>query len=152
MDDPAAGRWCDCLDRPVYSLRPPLSTNSGTTTVLDHPDGCSFPDRVCDVRAHRVQVHEACGREVLMLFCACGEPAFTWDEPRDWWVHYGCGWPTRAWFEAQGRPALEHLAGLRPVTYHEFRVHPRTPKKAYAALSDHQRAANERGAGTWVRD
>jgi len=141
MDHPAAGRWCECADRPVYS--------DPVATVLRHPEGC---EGVCEVRAHRVLVHAACGREVLMLFCGCGEPAFTLDVPRRWWVHYACGWPTRAWFEAAGSPAPDDLAGLRPATYHQFRVHPRSPKKVYAALSDDQRAANERGAGTWVRD
>ncbi len=81
-----------------------------------------------------------------MRYCDCGDPGFTLDPERGWWVHYICGWPTRGWFEACGTPAPEPLAGLRPVTYHEF---PIVPDKQ---LTPEQRVVSRAHAGTWVRD
>lgn len=140
--DPA--RWCDCTDAPIVA--------PGAATFFDHPDGCAFPDGVCSVRAHRVTVHARCGRELLMRYCGCGATAFTHDLERDWWVHYVCGWPTRAWFDAAGRPAPDHLAGMRPVTYHEFVAVPESPRTTYERLGEAQRIANKARAGGWVRD
>ncbi len=146
MDDPAVSpkRWCDCADAPRFA--------HGPATLLNHPGDCGFPDEVCAVREHRVTVHSACGLELLMLFCGCGATAFTLDPERGWWVHYVCGWPTQAWYDAAGRPAPEPLAGLRPVTWHEFPVIPQTPKAVYRRLDERQRAVNQARAGTSVRD
>ena len=134
----AAGRWCDCADAPRHAR--------GAVTLLDHPTPCAFPDGICSERSHRVTVHHKCGRELLMRFCGCGDTGFTLDPARGWWVHYACGWPTRAWFEGSGAPAPEHLAGLRPVTYHEFPV---VPDKQ---MTDEQKAVSRAHAGSWVRD
>lgn len=141
---PVASEWCDCPDAP-HTVR-------GAATLLAHPGGCEFPEGVCTVRAHRVTRHEACGRELLMRYCGCIPSGYTFDEERGWWVHYVCGWPTRAWYEAAGQPAPESLAGLRPVTLHEYPVVPRNPKKAYERLTEAQRRLNDTYAGEWVRD
>ncbi len=87
-----------------------------------------------------------------MLFCGCLPSGYSLDVERGWWVHYFCGWPTRAWFEAAGRPAPDHLAGVKPVTYHEFAVVPRSPKKTYERLTDEQRRLNDAYAGSMVWD
>jgi hypothetical protein len=136
--------WCECDDAPRYAR--------GAATLLDHPGACDFPDGICTERAHRVTVHPACGRELRIRFCGCGGTGFSHDVERDWWVHYECGWPTRAWYEAAGRPAPDHLAGLRPVTYHEFRVVPENPRAVYERLDPRQRELNRARAGSWVRD
>jgi hypothetical protein len=136
--------WCDCPDAPLFAR--------GAATVIDHPGGCEFPEQVCTRRAHRVTVHEGCGRELRVRFCGCPPSGYTLDPERGWWVHYTCGWPTRALYEGTGRPAPQHLAGLRPVTYHEFAVVPRSPKSAYERLTMDQRRINHIYAGTWVRD
>jgi len=87
-----------------------------------------------------------------MRFCGCTASGYTFDVEREWWVHYTCGWPTRAWYEAAGRPAPEPLAGQRPVTYHEFVVVPRAPKQTYDRLSEAQKRLNDTYADAWVRD
>lgn len=81
-----------------------------------------------------------------MRYCGCGDTGLALDPARGWWVHYACGWPTRARFEAAGAPAPEELAGLRPVTYHESPV---APEKQ---LSEELKAVSLSHAGTWVRD
>ena len=140
----AESAWCDCEDA--------SRTVRGAATLLDHPGGCEFPEGVCTVRAHRVAEHEACGRELQMHFCGCKPSGYTFDEARGWWVHYVCGWPTRAWYETAGRPAPDSLAGLRPVTLHEYPVVPRSPKKPYERLTEKQKLLNDNRRGTWVRD
>lgn len=137
VKDPV-GSWCDCPDGPVRSR--------GAATLLDHPTPCAFPDGICTVREHRITVHAKCERPLLVQFCACGDTGFTLDPERGWWVHYVCGWPTRAWFEGSAKPAPEHLAGLRPVTYHEFLV---VPDKQ---MTPEQRVVSKAHAGSWVRD
>jgi len=87
-----------------------------------------------------------------MRFCGCGATGFTFDEARGWWVHYECGWPTRAWFSSCGELAPVDLLGVRPVAYHEFVVVPQNPKATYDRLSEEQRRINEAWAGRWVRD
>jgi hypothetical protein len=87
-----------------------------------------------------------------MRFCGCTPSGYTFDEQRGWWVHYVCGWPTRAWYEASGGPAPEMLAGVRPVTLHEYPAVPRIPKKAYERLTEGQKRLNDAYAGEWVRD
>ena len=141
---PAPSAWCDCPDAPLRAR--------GAATLLDHPGGCEFPSGICTVRAHRVMTHKACGRELRMRFCGCIPSGYTFDEERGWWVHYVCGWPTRAWYEAAGRPAPASLAGVRPVTFHEFTVVPRSPKQAYDRLTEEQKVVNDKYAGAWVRD
>lgn len=121
-------------------------------TLLDHSGECGFPNGICTVRAHRVMVHEKCGRELEMRFCGCGATGFTYDPDRGWWVHYACGWPTKLWFDAHGTRAPEHLRGLRPVTYHEFVTVPMSPRKRYERLDERQRALNKEFDGHWVRD
>lgn len=136
--------WCDCADAPLFT--------NGPATLLDHPGACEFPGAVCTVRAHRAIAHDRCGRELLVRFCGCGGTGFTHDVDRDWWVCYRCGWPTRAWYEGSGKPAPEQLAGMRPVTYHEFVAVPRSPQSAYARLDERQRELNKAFANSWVRD
>jgi hypothetical protein len=138
MGTDAAGRWCECADAPRYAR--------GAATLLDHPMPCAFPDGACEVRSHRVTVHAKCGRELLVRYCGCGDTGFTLDPARGWWVHYACGWPSRAWFETTGSPAPDELAGLRPVTYHEFPV---LPDKQ---MTDEQKVVSRAHAGAWVRD
>lgn len=138
MGTSAAGRWCECADAPRYAR--------GAPSLLDHPTPCAFPDGVCTERSHRVTTHAKCGRELLVRYCGCGGTGFTLDPERGWWVHYACSWPTRAWFEATGVPASDELAGLRPVTYHEFPV---VPEKQ---LSNEQKVVSRAHAGAWVRD
>lgn len=144
MDTVVADRWCDCEDAPRYAR--------GAPTLLDHPGECEFPDGICSARAHRVTVHAKCGRELRMRYCGCGGTGFSYDPERGWWVCYMCGWPRRAWYEAAGSPAAEHLAGVRSVTYHEFAVIPTAPKATYARLDERERAINRARSGTWVRD
>jgi hypothetical protein len=140
----AGDRWCDCDDGPRYAR--------GASTLLDHPGTCEFPAGICTVREHRVTVHTTCGRELQMRFCGCGGAGFTYNVERDWWVCYMCGWPTQAWYEACGSPAPDDLAGVRPVTYHEFAVIPTSPRRIYDRLDERGRALNRERAGTWVRD
>ena len=135
--------WCACEDRPTYA-RP--------RTIVDHPGDCEFPGGRCTNQAHKRTIHERCGRPVEMLFCGCMPSGYTFDVERGWWVHYWCGWPTRAWFEAAGAAAPASLRGVKPVTYHEFPVVPRSPRKAYDRLTDAQKALNDQFAGTMVWD
>jgi hypothetical protein len=143
LDRPTA-EWCDCDDAPLYA--------TGASTLLDHPGGCEFPVGICTIRAHRITVHAACGRPLRMRFCGCAPSGYSYDRKRGWWVHYICGWPTRAWYEQAGKPASEHLAGARPVTYHEFADVPKPPKKGPDPLGAEQRARNTAYTGRWVRD
>lgn len=138
MGNVVATAWCECDDAPIWAR--------GAPTLLDHPTPCEFPDRPCTAREHRVTVHRQCGRSLLMRYCGCGADGFSLDPERGWWVHYVCGWPTRAWFAAAGQPAPDDLAGLRPRTYHEFPV---VPDKQ---MTTEQRAISRRFAGGWVRD
>jgi len=85
-------------------------------------------------------------------FCGCLPSGYTHDWERDWWVHYSCGWPTRAWLTEAGHLPPAELLGVKPVTYHEFLVVPRTPKAAFARLTEEQRRINAAWAGRWVRD
>jgi hypothetical protein len=87
-----------------------------------------------------------------MLFCGCLPSGYTFDRERGWWVHYWCGWPTRAWFEAAGSPAPVHLRGIKPATYHEFVIVPKSPKSVYSRLTDEQKSLNDGFAGTYVWD
>jgi len=145
MEEPVSAAWCDCADAP-RCVR-------GPATLLDHPGGCEFPDGICTVRAHRLTVHVDCGRPLAVRFCSCLPSGYEFDEARGWWVHYVCGWPTRAWWEGAGSPeAPEHLRRLRPVTYHEFAVVPRSPQSTWERLTEEQRALNDARAGNWVRD
>ncbi len=139
-----SGIWCECDDAPVYAR--------GAATLLDHPDECGFPDRLCSVRNHRMTFHDRCGLPLQMRFCGCGATGFTFDLDRRWWVHYACGWPTRAWYASAAQTAPDHLVGLRPVTYHEFVAIPETPKASYSRLNERERDINRKRAGTWVRD
>jgi hypothetical protein len=141
---PARSVWCDCPDAPLYAR--------GPSTLLDHPGGCQFPAGICTVRAHRVVVHEACGRELRIRFCACIPSGYTFDEERGWWVHYVCGWPTRSWFEASGQPAPDNLAAVKPATFYEYPVVPSVPKKAYSRLTEEEKRLNDAFVGAWVRD
>lgn len=101
---------------------------------------------------HRVTVHKVCGREVAIRFCACPPTGYTFDIERGWWVHYFCGWPTRAWYEAAGRPAPDHLLGMRPVTLHDYVSVPRGPKSKDDPLTPEQRRLDTAAIGGWVRD
>lgn len=136
--------WCECQEAPIHAL--------GPATFLDHPGGCEFPLGVCTVRAHRVTVHQACARELAVRFCGCPPSGYSFDPERGWWVHYSCGWPTRAWYEIAGRPAPDHLLGMRPVTLHEFVSAPRGPKSKRDPLTPEQRGLNDAQVGQWVRD
>lgn len=139
-----ASEWCDCDDAPTRAR--------GPATLLDHPGGCGFPRGLCTVRAHRVAVHARCGREIRMQFCGCPPSGYTFDPERGWWVHYYCGWPTRAWYEGAGRPAPEHLLGVRPVTVHESVSVHRGNKRKPDPLDPEQRDLNDAMLGQWVRD
>lgn len=77
---------------------------------------------------------------------------YTLDPDRGWWVHYYCGWPTRAWYEAAGQPAPDRLVGLRPVTLHEYVSVPRGPKSKEDPLTHVQRRLDSALIGQWVRD
>ena len=88
----------------------------------------------------------------MVRFCACPPSGYTFDTDREWWVHYYCGWPTRAWYEGANKPAPAHLVGLRPVTYHEFVGVPKGPKAGSDPLSPGQRRLNDAQIGQWVRD
>lgn len=137
---------CRCWEPPVLAR--------GSISLNEHDDECGFPGRRCENDQHRVWVHRACGRPARMRFCGCSgsDRGYTLDEARDWWVHYECGWPTRAWFKRHGKPVPASLEGVKPVTYHEFRVIPRNPKRPYDALSDPQRRLNDKAVGSWVWD
>jgi hypothetical protein len=136
--------WCDRSDAPIYV--------HGPATLLDHSSGCDFPTGICAVRAHRVTVHDACGRELKVRFCACPPSGYTLDPERGWWIHYYCGWPTRAWYEGAAKPALDELLGIRPVTLHEFVSVARGPKSKEDRLTPEQRRLNDAQIGHWVRD
>ena len=136
--------WCECADAPRRAR--------GPASLLDHPTPCEFPEGICSVPEHRTTIHRECGRPLLMRYCGCGSTGFTHDIERDWWVCVWCGWPTRAWFEAAGKPAPVHLAGLRPVTYHEFVPVTGTAKQIAKRLDERQIELNGRFAGAWVRD
>lgn len=143
-DAVSGGSWCGCPDAPLYAR--------GPSTFLDHPGGCEFLVDVCTVRSHRVTIHKACGRELAVRFCGCPPSGYTFDPERDWWAHYSCGWPTRAWYEGAGQPAPEHLLGMRPVTFHEFVSVSRGPKSKKDPLTPEQRRLNDVQIGQWVRD
>ena len=136
--------WCACDDAP-WLVRGPL-------TVLDHPDACGFPVQPCGLADHHTSIHKGCGRAMPIRFCGCLASGYTFDEARGWWVHFECGWPTRLWFDSCGEMPPEGLLGVKPVTFHEFVIVPKNPKKAYARLTDDQRRLNEEWAGRWVRD
>ena len=106
--------------------------------MLEHPTDCEFPAGVCTARALR--------------FCGCTPSGYTFDAERGWWVHYHCGWPTRAWYERAGRAAPDELLGVRPVTLHEFVGVPRGPRGKADPLTPGQRALNDAQIGAWVRD
>lgn len=139
-----ADHWCDCADAPLWA--------HGAVSLLGHPGGCEFPEGICTVREHRMTVHERCGRPLLVRYCGCGSTGFTLDVERNWWVCVWCGWPTRAWYRAAGAPAPEHLAGLRPITYHEFVPVPGSAKQVAKVLDERETELNRRFAGAWVRD
>lgn len=135
-------RWCECDDSPVVVTR--------ALTMLDHDEDCGFPEKRCANDRHRMAVHDACGKLILMRYCACGSSGFTHEPARDWWVHYVCGWPTRAWYTTSGKHAPEPLRGIKPVTYHEYV--PVTGKRLLARLSPDGQKRNRASAGTWVWD
>lgn len=99
-------------------------------------------------------VHAGCGRPMPVRFCGCQPSGYSFDFERGWWVHYVCGWPTRAWLTAAGRLPPADLLGLRPATYHEFVAVRRStsPTAPYARLSDEQKRLNAAWTGCWVRD
>ena len=147
METVAADRWCDCVDAPRYTSRPLPES------LLQHPTECGFPEGPCTAPAHRTTIHKHCGRPLLLRYCRCGSTGFTLDVERNWLTCYECGWPTRAWFEGSGTPAPEHLAGLRPVTYHEYVHVPGSPKQVAAKLGTEERIElDHRFKGQWVRD
>ena len=139
-----SGSWCDCEDAPILAR--------GPATFLDHPTDCEFPTGICTVRAHRVTVHRKCGRELAIRFCGCVPSGYTFDAERGWWVHYHCGWPTRAWYEVAGKPAPDDLLGIRPITLHEFASVNRGSKKKPDPLTPERRVQNDAQIGNWVRD
>ena len=124
-DDASRSRsWCDCDDAPIRAL--------GPATFLDHPT--------------------ACGRELAVRFCGCQPSGYTFDAQRGWWVHYYCGWPTRAWYGTAGKPAPDDLLGIRPVTLHEFVSVHRGSKKKADRLTPERRIQNDAQVVNWVRD
>ena len=143
---PPEGDWCSCADAPWFVSIP--------FTLLDHDESCGFPVSPCSVRAHRVTVHKGCGRPMPVRFCGCQPSGYSFDVARGWWVHYYCGWPTRAWLTGHGHLPSADLLGVRPATFHEFVPVPRSksPKSVYARLSDEQRRLNAAWTGGWVRD
>ena len=136
--------WCACEDAP-WLVR-------GSLTALDHPNGCRFPDQPCSVPEHHTSIHKSCGLRMPMRFCGSLALSYAFDQERGWWVHYECGWPTRAWFESCGEMPPSELLGIKPITYHEFVIVPRSPKASYERLSEVQRQINDEWAGRWVRD
>jgi hypothetical protein len=176
----AGGAWCDCSDTPcdpddvpVHDIRcmyggdpkrtqfkarcrcwePPV-TADGPITMLEHDAECGYPERRCENDAHRMFIHAACGRPVRMRFCGCTstDHGYTHDTVRGWWVHYVCGWPTKAWYEGSGSPSPPELEGVKPVTYHEYRAVPKTPARAWKSLNPGQQLANDRAVGAWLWD
>lgn len=141
---PSGGDWCSCPDAPWFVDKP--------YTLLDHDETCGFPVSPCSVRAHRITVHKGCGRPMPVRFCGCQPSGYSYDVARGWWVHYYCGWPTRAWYEGAGKPAPDHLLGMRPVTLHEFVSVPRGPRTKEDPLTPEQRRLNDAQVGQWVRD
>jgi hypothetical protein len=93
----------------------------------------------------------ASGAESPRSEARAGRPVGTFED-RGWWVHDVCVWPTRAWYEAAGRPAPERLDGVGPVTFHEYEVVPRNPTERYDQLTMEQKQLNDASAGIWVRD
>jgi hypothetical protein len=89
---------------------------------------------------------------LAVRFCGCVPSGYTFDAERGWWVHYHCGWPTRAWYEVAGKPAPDHLLGIRPVTLHEFPAVRRGSKKKPDPLTPERRVQNDAEIGNWVRD
>ena len=85
-----------------------------------------------------------------MRFCGCTASGYTLDPVRDWWVHYTCGWPTKAWHTGSGRHAPKSLLGIKPVTYHEYV--PVTGKAHVGRLSVEGRRRNKSAIGSWVWD
>jgi hypothetical protein len=137
-------QWCGCEDSPWF-VRSPL-------TIWDHPDDCGFPAEPCRAGRHRTSIHKGCGREMPIRFCGCLASGYTFDRDRVWWVHYECGWPTRAWFKSCGLVPPDDLLGIKPTTYHEFVIVPKSPKSIYEQLTEEQRRLNEEWVGRWVRD
>ena len=88
----------------------------------------------------------------MVRFCACPPSGYTFDPERRWWVHYYCGWPTRAWYEGAAQPAPPHLLGIRPVTLHEFVKVPRASALKKDPLTPAQRRVNDTHSVEWVRD
>jgi len=88
----------------------------------------------------------------MVRFCACPPSGYTFDAERGWWVHYYCGWPTRAWYEAAGKPAPDLLLGMRPVTLHEYVGVAKGSKAIGDPLMPGQRRLNDAQVGLWVRD
>jgi len=132
---------------------PPVMTQ-GALTMNEHDEECGFPLRRCGNDEHRLFVHTACGRPMRMRYCGCTglDYGYTFDRARGWWVHYDCGWPARAWFDSEGQSPPPDLEGIKPVTFHEYRMVPKSPRRAHAALSDEQKRVNDETTGTWVWD
>ncbi len=137
---------CTCWVPPVMAR--------GSLTLNEHDEECGFPQQRCGSDEHRLFDHNACGRPMRMRFCGCAgsDYGYTLDRVRDWWVHYDCGWPTKSWFDGSGRPPPAELQGVKPLTFHEYRMVPKSPKRPYAALSDEQRRVNDAAEGTWLCD
>ena len=141
-----SGDWCSCPDAPWFVSMP--------YTLLDHDETCGSPVSPCSVREHRTTVHKGCGRPMPVRFCGCQPSGYSYDVERGWWVHYHCGWPTRAWLTQHGQLPPTDRVGGRPATFHEFVPVPRSksPKSVYARLSDEQRRLNAAWTCGWVRD
>src|SRR4051812_41563158 len=103
--------FCNCPSPTLPATR--------ALTWEDHDGSCGWPDAPCADGTHGQVVHEDCGRVVEIAFCTCAraDTGFAHDPDRDWWVHPVCGWPTRAWYEAAGKPAPSALRGVKPRVY-----------------------------------
>ena len=137
-----SAKWCECEDGPVSA--------TGPLTMLAHDESCGFPERRCENDQHRITIHDACGKPVRMRYCTCTASGYTHDVARDWWVHYACGWPTKAWYAGSDKPAPPKLAGIKPVTYHEYV--PVTGKANTDRLSNEAKKRNKAAIGSWVWD
>lgn len=127
---------------------------TGAIGLNEHDEECGFPKRRCENDQHHVWIHRACGKPLRMRYCGCtgSDHGFTYDRARGWWVHCECGWPTKAWCDRLGNPAPRELEGVKPITYHEYRMVPKNPKRPFEALSDRQKQMSEQAIGTWVWD
>ena len=112
LNSPLERGWCDCEAPEI----PPEDERS-----WEHHDFgvCGWPERRCEMPEHRHTWCRCCRRVIRLRFCNCaGEYLYSYDRDRRWWVHTGCGWPTKAWFVVNGERIPDAVDGTPSWLWH----------------------------------